>query len=116
MVYFDKFQDEGSKRGVLVGLSVDLEFADLEGQNGRCDYGKRILIDRGSWDMESEVNREVVMFHEMGHCILNRRNHTDILLDNGQPSSIMDGRYRPQYAYVENREYYLDELFQASAH
>ncbi len=46
-----------------------------------------IVIDRRRWDILSEQNREQLMFHELGHCIL-KRSHCNEKL-NGTPVSIM---------------------------
>ena len=38
-------------------------------------FTRSIFIDRGSWNHSSEIFREFHIFHELGHCDLNR-NHT----------------------------------------
>ena len=65
---------------------------------------------------------EVLIFHELGHCVLGRLHQNDYL-PNGDPKSLMIQNELDQYACVYDlsgdndcnnlfkREYYLDELF-----
>jgi hypothetical protein len=69
----------------------------------------------------NDQEREALFFHELGHCILGR-SHTNQLLPNGDPKSIMVehnvGLYAPCFYPIPScedhfyrRTYYLDELF-----
>ena len=54
------------------------------------------------------INRESLVFHELGHSYLGR-GHDDAILDNGYYKSIMN-TYVISYG-PDMRDYYIDELF-----
>jgi hypothetical protein len=79
------------------------------------------------WQNEPDQNKEALIFHELGHCLLNR-GHKDDVFPSGAPKSLMitqiDGPYQPcDYVLSDDpeavkkcnltvrRPYYLDELF-----
>ena len=51
-------------------------------------HTKHILINYDAWISLSETKRELIIFHELGHCDLNRRHTTSI-----EPTSIMNVFY-----------------------
>ncbi len=112
MPYFNKFQAEALKRNIDIQLTVSLEFGDMggAGEDGKCVAHTRIVIDKTFWKYAWPQRKEVLLLHELGHCLLGRE-HTPGLLDSGQPSSLMNGQYRPDLTFYENEVYYLDELF-----
>lgn len=74
--------------------------------------GKGIVIDKLFWNESSNNWREYVLFHEVGHCFLERA-HYDASHQNGGRVSIMySGLGGCIEAYGSNsRESYLEELF-----
>lgn len=80
---------------------------------GVCDLGwpKRVMLLRGWWYVMSDDAHRVLMYHELGHCLLNRPHDTDINPD-GAPASIMypiiDGVVEN---WPEQKRRYVDELF-----
>lgn len=62
-------------------------------------YLKKGIIDYGTWF------EEFIIFHELGHCLLNlgHRNDQNNIMIEGYPPS--------DFAYTSNRSYYLDMLF-----
>lgn len=85
--------------------SIRISISDLKGETaGTCHYGfNRIVIDRGTWVTMSVVGKEELMFHELGHCILNL-DHTETGLM--KPA----GFYQP-HIYVANYKKLINELF-----
>lgn len=71
-----EFQQEGADEDT-VGLCV---FSTI-GLN-------RVLILRSFWDSADETSRWALVFHELGHCELDRE-HLDTLDDNQCPISLM---------------------------
>ena len=70
-----------------------------------------VLIDRDFWSFASNPEREQLLFHELGHCLL-WRGHTSKTFRDGRPISIMNPvLILSDYEYMSNREYYLNELF-----
>jgi hypothetical protein len=79
----------------------------------------RVLVSRSAWAIRSDVGREALIFHELGHCLLDRDHRDDVVrLTGGRggrtvvaPASLMHTRgVRPQL-YAESKDYYLRELF-----
>jgi hypothetical protein len=87
-----------------------------EGIFGLCNYSKRqITISRKFWDLasDSSYRKEALIFHELGHCVLNLRGHeTESIFMSGMtcPKSLMNPALLGQ-EYSKNRDYYIHELF-----
>lgn len=123
--YFQDFEEEAAARGLrvdLVDFGVTAEIQELSEQNvaGQCTYGSaigsEIIIDQGFWnDFPSRQIREMVIFHELGHCYLHR-GHTEGAHADGTCISIMrSGLENCQDNYnALTRDEYLDELFSVS--
>ena len=79
---------------------------------GLCDHtSQTVVLNRELWRSYGEDEREVVLFHELGHCELARR-HTHGLRADGGPVSLMNrNAVADAEAYVRNREFYVRELF-----
>ena len=123
--YVDLFEMEARARGYDITIdSLIVEFqGDLNGGDaaGLCTFATMrspvpyIQLDTTSanWT-NNEYHREILVFHELGHCILDRRTHRDDLLPNGNIASIMRSTGEQVYGGSLNyykRDYYLDELF-----
>jgi len=72
----------------------NVQFADLKDSKiGTCyrntrDGGYKIEIDREWWERNAnEQVRATLMYHELGHCLLNRGHDSTVV--NGYPRSIM---------------------------
>ncbi len=119
--YFERFVEEGETRG----LTIDLAAKNIEGYLaniaesgvvGQCAYNtnspRRVTIDVSYWRTASDLEKELIVFHELGHCYL-ERDHLDARVGNGACQSIMYsglGGCRFRYNSI-NRSGYLDELF-----
>lgn len=95
--------------------SLTIRFADLASPRiGLCSLWVGlppvIEIDRTYWAKASDTEKEVIMLHELGHCVL-RRDHIDTLNANGEPISIMYPNSSVFRIYLESKRYYLFELF-----
>ena len=135
--YVDLFEQEAAKRGeeiTIDNLRVDFEEDLVEGTAaGTCtfptndDPTPHIRLDTTSFNWRNnEYHREILVFHELGHCILNRFHRPDDrVINNPEPSklpnnnfiSIMRGTGEQVYGGMLNnfkRDYYLDELFDES--
>ncbi len=119
--YFSEFETQGRARGLALDLSdyeLTGDIAEIHEDNvaGVCYYSSnqpnQITIDRSFWDRASDDLREMVVFHELGHCVLGR-GHREDSNNNGYCLSIMrSGTGTCATLYNEaNRRYYLDELF-----
>jgi hypothetical protein len=125
--YLQRFENEAGSRGRTFNLTstgLIMEFATLKDNTaGLTHYENpiRIEIDKTYWNAISgtagaDMMKEDLIFHELGHGLLNRK-HLNTTLENGDWKSIMCGgtkvNNRPwniNYKGIR-RAYYVDELF-----
>ena len=119
--YFERFEEEGRRRGVTIDLreaqiTGQLEEIDEDRVLGQCNYQRgnhnHVTVDESFWNNASDRGREFVVFHELGHCFL-LRAHVETALANGACTSIMrsgTGQCRDDYNPL-TRDTYLTELF-----
>jgi len=118
--HFQNFEQEAKKRGYTIDLrKMEItgsitEIAE-EGVAGTCRYGQythAVTVDQSYWNNVGSLRREMVVFHELGHCAL-FLGHSENANDENLCLSIMNsGTSGCSVAYSSvNREYYLDELF-----
>ena len=121
--YIDDFIAEAAKRGqnlviddLKVEFSTNLQNGDAA---GLCTFANennaaKIQLDTTSSNWQNNASsREALIFHELGHCILNRP-HRDDILSNGNFASMMRAKGEQVFGGSLNnfkRDYYLDELF-----
>ena len=122
IVYVHRFENEAKLRGKIIDtqkIGLKVEFADFTGKDyvGLTTYEDPITIqlDRTYWNSNSEIFREFVLFHELGHGILGIHEHRNDTLPDGEWKSIMRGppanSQDHKIEYDKHRDYYLDELF-----
>jgi hypothetical protein len=117
--YFESFVSEASKRGKILDLSkVNGLLADIEEAKvlGRCAQGaisgSTVTIDSEFWRKATNWEKEYVIFHELGHCALNRRHLEDQNADGTCVSMMQSGTNGCRMIYnAQTRSGYLDELF-----
>jgi len=119
--FFDSFEAEGKMRGFAIDLAKDGIKAcikviiedDVVGQCQTSANGSHtIIIDKERWDLSNHYEREFIVFHELGHCYL-QRGHLNTKDQNGFCLSMMHGDAsvcRNAYA-LNKRKDYIDELF-----
>ena len=121
--YFERFETAGIARGFevdLVASRITGVIEDLEGEHvaGQCTtFGNfrpgRVTLDTEFWNNSSELFKEFIVFHELGHCYLDR-DHREDTFSNGRCVSIMrSGTLNCRDNYnVATRNSYIDELFE----
>lgn len=76
---------------------------------------REIEISKTSWDSMNHEQREQVIYHELGHCVLNK-GHDDTMLVDSCPKSIMRSvafsRSEIDDCYVPDFDRYIKELSQ----
>jgi len=120
----------------LPGTKIYLALDDLEASDshikGKCietSEGNAVVIDRSYWNTLSDTSKEILVFHELGHCLLNRTHRTlyfqgtNKTYDQGMipsweysthpnwPMSLMHRSLIGENKYNQERDYYLSELF-----
>ena len=119
--YFNTFSDEAAARGVTFDYEasrIEGHLTDIEEQDvlGKCQFNSvdpdKVFIDNAFWRRASHLEKEFLIFHELGHCFL-ERDHLDTQNSDGTCISMMqsglgecDDNYNSQ-----TRSDYLDELF-----
>lgn len=118
--YLDAFRDEAATRGIEVDYEASpvearLELHDGNVRLGWCNYNTsspdQVVINTLFWEILDDLEKEKLVFHELGHCIL-KRPHLDSIRDDGRCKSIMHSGQKCSDNYSLNtRSDYLDELF-----
>lgn len=82
--YVDRFQEAAHQVGfspIEVELEIGFEAMEEAGTLGECQFfssilgeQRKIMVDRAAWDALGDEQREILMFHELGHCVLNREH------------------------------------------
>ncbi len=117
---FEAFEAEAASRGTLINISeegIGGVFAETtDNAAGQCvakTNGEHyIRIDAAYWKNASNLQREFLVFHELGHCVLGR-SHEDGTLSGRQCMSMMTsgvGGCDINYS-TQTRVAYIDELF-----
>jgi hypothetical protein len=68
-----------------------------------------IQISQPLWDSLDADGQQELLFHELGHCVLNRVH--DVALNNGVPVSVMSPEFFGSTLYNANKAQYMHELF-----
>ena len=125
--YVERFKVEANNRGFNIDFSdtgLSIQYGTLpKDAAGVCSElgdgsggSHRIEIRKLYWETLTDIQKERLIFHELGHCELSRP-HDNKVLSNGDWKSIMRGAPLPEgkTAIVNytgtRRDYYLDELF-----
>lgn len=119
-LYFQEFESQATQRGLSFdlndfGTTGEISGIHEDGVAGTCQYGTHInhvTVDIDYWNRANNLQREFVIFHELGHCVLGR-DHEEGAFNNGICISIMrSGLGDCNDAYInQNRDYFIDELF-----
>lgn len=110
--FVDKFIDM-FKIDTIDVIYVDIYYNQQSGNViGVCKIKgeeKDIEIDPEWWSKANDLNREILMFHELGHCVLSQ-GHRNYELSDHCPGSIMDTYHIGAYCYNKHYDYYIDEM------
>lgn len=120
VTYFERFADEAASRGITIDWEAEAiyaSFTDIEDDAaGQCltftNNIREINIDQSYWRRNGAMDREFLIFHELGHCLLGR-SHLDMASPSGTCLSMMNsgtGSCSKNYN-LTTRSDYLDELF-----
>ncbi|MEO5583647.1 MAG: hypothetical protein ABIR66_13230 [Saprospiraceae bacterium] len=119
--YFKRFEIEASIRNISIDLREErisgvISDIPINHVLGQCSYSsaesKKLTIDLPFWNTSSNLGKEFVIFHELGHCSLGRL-HDETKDKQGICQSIMRSgleECRDNYTSL-TRKMYLDELF-----
>lgn len=121
--YYEKFKADAFGIGrVLPERDILIMFGEtrtdeLPNRVGYCAFTEpRLVVINEEWfNNASEENKEVLMYHEFGHCVLDLDHTTDCndffhIITCNNPKSIMYPNVGWR-GYFENRQWYIQELF-----
>lgn len=115
----DSFIYEANLRGHHVDMSrVTVTFGNI--RKNRCDntigycmtnprFGAIVKINTSTWPELNPYEQEMLVYHEMAHCLIGRDHCSKKLKD--KPLSLMYPLILDTSIYKDNREEYVDELF-----
>lgn len=116
--FLESFYKEGLWRGKAVAkddVSIMFDLVDEDpAVVGTCfKFGNHltIRIKTLEWGIFTSEEQEVLIFHELAHCLLGRE-HCDSTAE-GKPISIMNSNVISPQLYKEKRNELIDELFAA---
>lgn len=114
-VYLD-FSEIGMEFSVLMsnttlGYCREITVSYLAGYDVR-KYNK-IFINETLWSISTDTEKEQLLAHELGHCVLGRDHDDDIIEREGEliHKSVMSTYSFSDNVFKRHREYYFDELF-----
>ncbi len=117
--YLVRFQEEAQLRGIIVDydkhpVEARLELHEENINLGWCSNNQgepKVIFNTLFWSILSDLDKEKLVFHELGHCIL-KRSHLDTSTSDGRCTSIMhSGQACADDYSTATRSGYLDELF-----
>jgi hypothetical protein len=118
-VLIGSFHKECSKRGLSIDVSsksLQVGFGSIESKAGSCNPNsnpKTITIDSLTWRALSNQQKEILVYHELAHCLFNVKHNNDTLRF-GECKSWMrenDSKCTINMVNKKWREYYINELF-----
>lgn len=112
-----EFQDPN----FIVG-DIPINFGDTTNPDfdGVClvypDETKEVIIREEWWRSAHPIQKEVLVFHELGHCRLGRTHDEEVLAVNNKTVkvSIMNSVIPDVQTYTQNQDGYISELFTTS--
>lgn len=122
--YVETFKEKMLLAGITKSLNhLQANFSEnlFPGEVGRCTLTSNnkgtissVLISKSIWDRMTVENREEVVYHELAHCVLERKVHISTT-ENGVPVSIMYPTHIGNILYVDHYGNYMAELFSNSS-
>ena len=119
--YFDRFAAEAAIRNVVIDykemmISGDIRVISTPNVIGQCGHTEEepnvVIVDKFYWDDADELEREFLVFHELGHCALKRGHIDDSDIQGNCVSMMTSGTGLCNINYTTaTREDLLDELF-----
>jgi hypothetical protein len=112
--YIEMFKVTAEKYNVdtseLHNIIYEFKELDAAATVGQCEGSYYITIDPIFWNRATNIEKKILIFHETGHCFLNRR-HKETLINNRPVSLMYPNLIAISVAYSGNEENYEKELF-----
>lgn len=84
--YVESFMTEAHQRGQYIDMFLaSVDFGDPTAEKGAnsdaegvCVYGERkVVLNKAFWDAQTDTGRMLLVYHELGHCLLWRNHRND---------------------------------------
>jgi hypothetical protein len=113
--YYKDFMKDAALLGVTPDFSLSLTYLsdDVdEGVGGYCLGKKYVVISQQTWDYLDEDGKKAILYHEWGHCILQRAHSTRVIEALNCPASVMYPTIDPlENCFGYLKPWYILELF-----
>jgi len=115
--YVDHFLDtaQEQERPVELPENLSVGIAQMDpGHNGKCMTSaveRRVLISEKLFFSNDYDKITYVVFHELGHCVLNRDHHNEMDTEHHRPQSVMHAHTMSGKQFMDGFEEYMAELF-----
>ena len=115
--YVSSFEAAASSQGrslKIEDLTIEFGTPASASADATCFQGTgvpRIVVDKAKWDAMPEGKRTALLFHEMGHCVLEREHKPGNGRANACPDSVMNPYTLSDFCFSKLRDEYLVELF-----
>lgn len=76
------------------------------------DEPPTVIVNQNTWGSLDDGERESLVFHELGHCILRRKHITQVDQSTGVPVSLMNPYALDSGTYENHKTHYHSELFE----
>lgn len=109
--YYNEFQEKYN-----IQANTPIDFGKTEGTTvAYCSrnslVGNWIVVNEEKWKNFNKTGKTLIIFHELGHCILNRPHNNEIFTADACPKSIMYPQLDDVYfCFNKYKEYYYNEL------
>lgn len=97
--------------GIGYGFGVLGFSAENGGVIGQCSLPSQVItLDINFWNQATDEQRELVVLHELGHCVLFRAHLTAWQPNSNFFTSIMAAYIMNDYQFTDQHDYYINEL------
>ena len=117
---FEQYKQRFTIDTKLDASHISIIFGEMDAKwYALCYYdsdGNYIHINKTPWETLSDIRREILIYHELGHCLLGKDHYDVDIFFNGYrcPSSIVTTllftENQIQHCYLPEKEYYINEL------
>lgn len=112
---FEQDAEAAGRSANVRALSMHFGATARDSEQGFCADGAtpQITINPKAWAEASETTRKVLVYHELGHCVLGRTHRDDQIrsLLGPYPASLMHSELIRDSQFLAHREEYLQEFF-----
>lgn len=113
--YYDEFIEDLNIRNRRVSygnIAIKFDAMRSPGNVGECHYlypKHTVKINKKFWDNSSDAIKKIIIYHELGHCML-YKGHNSELNSINQPISIMHPEGLYGSVFLRDEVQYINEL------